>query len=152
MNDAVVLDATDWRILEELQRDARITWAELGRRIGMSAPAAAERVRHLEESGAITGYHADVDLGTLGYPIVAFVRMDTDARNVTRLAEVVVGIPEVLELNQVTGGEGFILKVAASSVEHLGAVLARLLPLGRTTTSVVLATPLGRRVIEHREA
>lgn len=149
MIDTLALDATDWRILEELQSDARISWAELGRRVGMSAPSTAERVRRLEEAGAITGYHAAVDLGVLGYTIVAFVRMDSaGARNVRRLEDVVAGVPEVLEFHQVTGGEGYVIKVAARSVEHLGAVLAHLFPLGHTTTSVVLATPLARRVIE----
>ncbi len=75
MNYNTQIDSTDWKILEELQEDARLTYSELGRRVQLSQPAVSERVRRLEEAGIIEGYHATVNRELLGRPITAFMRM-----------------------------------------------------------------------------
>ena len=69
------LDRIAWKIIEELQQDARISWAELGRRVGLTTPAVAERVHRLEKLGVIRGFHADISLERLGMPIMIFVRL-----------------------------------------------------------------------------
>ncbi len=69
------LDAIAWKILEALQQNARLSFAELGRKIGLSTPAVAERVHRLEEAGVITGYHASLDTAKLGVPIRVLVRL-----------------------------------------------------------------------------
>jgi Lrp/AsnC family leucine-responsive transcriptional regulator len=73
--DHVVIDKINFRIIEELQADGRLSMAELGRRVNLSPPAVAERVQRLEETGVITGYHAVIDPKAIGYPLAAVVRV-----------------------------------------------------------------------------
>ena len=142
------LDAVDWRLVELLQEDARLSYAELGRRVSLSPPAVAERVRRLEEEGVVTGYHAEVDVARLGFPMQAVIRIIASARMSDQVARQVQEIPEVLECQQVTGHDSFFLRVAIRSVQHLEEILHRLAPHdGDTITSVVLRTPVRHRVV-----
>ncbi|MBI4892457.1 MAG: Lrp/AsnC family transcriptional regulator, partial [Acidobacteria bacterium] len=116
-----LLDRLSTRILAHLQRDARLSFAELGRRVGLSTPAVAERVRRLEESGVIRSYEARLNPQALGLHVTAFVRIrlsgsESLARRLTKLAS---ELSEVLECHRCTGDESFILKVRAESVSHL---------------------------------
>ncbi len=115
-----MLDATGWRLLQELQEDARLSFAELGRRVGLSTPAVAERVRNLEAAGLVRGYRAEIDLAKLGLPILAFVRMSVVGDVLGRITAVAQELPEVLECHRGTGDDSFVMKVAVASVEHLG--------------------------------
>lgn len=134
------------RILKELQADGRLSFAELGRRAGLSTPAAAERVRRLEEAGVIEGYEARINPRALGLDVTAFVRVrvtgaETLARRLTKLAS---ESPEVLECHRCTGDESFILKVRVESVRHLERLIDRLTPFGMTSTALVLSSPVER--------
>lgn len=145
------LDATDWKLLRELQHDGRASLAELGRRVGLSAPAVSERMRRLEDAGVITGYRAQVNLGRLGLPVVALVRLTTSpSRRVEEVLEVLDAMPEVHECHRVTGNECFILKVALADMAHLEGVIDRLRPCGQTITSIVLSTPVPFRMVGRR--
>ncbi len=141
------LDDTDRRILAELQENGRITFTELGKRVALTAPAAAERVRRLEESGVIAAFRAHVDPAAIGYPITAFVRWTAGGPDPGRLGEVAGGIPEIVECHRITGETSYILKVVARSVQHLESVLDRLIPHGSTITSVVLSSPIVHRAL-----
>lgn len=141
------MDDIDLELLSALQEDARATYAELGRKVGLSAPAVAERVRRLEASGVISGYHAQVDLKKAGYGIVAFVRLTSAPDLAPQLERLARDTPEVLEFHRVTGTEGFVLKVAVTSIEHLEKIVVRFLPYGNTTTSIVLSSPVTWRKI-----
>ena len=143
-----MIDTIDWKILKELQLDARISYAELGRRIGLTTPAAIERVRKLEDARIITGYRAEIDTAKVGLPITAFIRMSISGVDYSRIIEVAENAAEVLECHRGTGGDSFILKVAVSDVEHLQNLIDRLVPFGITTTSIVLSSPVKSRVIE----
>ena len=147
-----LLDETGWQLLAALQEHARLSYNELGQRVGLTAPAVSERVRKLEEAGVITGYHAEINRALVGLPVTAIIRMglhdsQSSARATARIRE----IPEVLECARVTGGDTLILKVAASSIEHLERLIDRLLAYGPLTTSMVLSTPIQKRVVT-REA
>jgi Lrp/AsnC family leucine-responsive transcriptional regulator len=142
------MDGIDWKILRELQTDARISYAELGRRVGLTTPAVIERVRKLEDAGIITGYRAEIDAAKVGLPITAFIRMSITGVDYSRIIEVAENATEVLECHRGTGGDSFIMKVAVSSVEHLQNLIDRLTPYGITTTSIVLSSPVKSRVIE----
>jgi Lrp/AsnC family leucine-responsive transcriptional regulator len=137
-----ILDRTGCRVLSVLTEEARISSHELGRRVSLSAPAAAERVRRLEQAGVITGYRAEVDHRRLGYPVLAFVNLQT---NNPRAADLARSIPEVLECHRITGRDSFILKVVARSVDDLESLLDRLMPYGAPTTSLVLSSPVPPR-------
>ncbi|BDP44499.1 AsnC family transcriptional regulator (plasmid) [Deinococcus aetherius] len=143
-----LLDEVGWHILDELQADARLSMAELGRRVGLSAPAAAERVRKLEDAGVISGYRAQVNLGRAGRPLLAFVRISAYGDVKVKVAEVVNKTPEVLEAHRGTGSDCFILKVAVRDIPHLEQVTDRFTMFGQLTTSIVLSSPLEGRVAE----
>jgi Lrp/AsnC family leucine-responsive transcriptional regulator len=143
------LDRISWKIIEELQQDARLSWAELGRRVGLTTPAVAERVYRLQELGVIRGFHADISLERLGLPILIFVRLSIGGPESTvRAFQLQVAKwMEVLECHRVTGSDSFILKARVVSVEHLERFLDRLGHYGTTSTSTVLSTPVQQRVI-----
>ena len=140
-------DDISWQILEALQEDARIPYSELGRRIGMSPPAIAERVRRLEEDGIITGYRAEVNLERVGFPILAYIRLQAgeDCQNTGQT--IVRNIPEVLECYRVTGTDDYIMKAATHSVSALESLIDRVASYGSCITSLVLSTPLKSRII-----
>jgi len=143
-------DAKDWQLLEALQQDARIGYAELGRKVRLSAPAVAERVKRLEEAGVITGYRAMVEPKRMGFGIEAMVRLRCDGGTCARIGKVVADVPEVLDCRRLAGEDSALLRVVAMSIEHLQAVLDRLLrihPSISTTTLIVLQTPHANRSI-----
>jgi Lrp/AsnC family leucine-responsive transcriptional regulator len=106
---ARLLDDIGWRILHELQTNARISFAELGRRVGLSTPAVTERVRSMEDAGVIAGYRAEIALAKIGWPINAFIRMSIVGDVFTRITAAVKGMPEVLECHRGTGADSFII-------------------------------------------
>ncbi|MER5678733.1 Lrp/AsnC family transcriptional regulator [Streptomyces sp. NPDC024062] len=140
-------DATDWRILDVLQRDGRATFAELARAVSMSPSAVTERVRRLEEVGVISGYTAVVDPERLGMPILALVRLRYPNGNYKPFHVLTASTPEILEAHHVTGDDCFVLKVTARSMRHLEEVTGRIGTLGSVTTSIVYSSPLPRRAI-----
>jgi Lrp/AsnC family leucine-responsive transcriptional regulator len=143
----MAIDDIDRKVLLELQKDARVSFAELGRRVGLTTPAVIERVRKLEDSGVITGYRAEIDTAKVGLPIIAFVRMSITGVDYSHIIEVAEQSNEILECHRGTGGDSFIMKVAVSSVEHLQQIIDKLTPYGITTTAIVLSSPVKRRVI-----
>lgn len=142
-----LLDEIGWRILDELQADARLSFAELGRRVHLSTPAVAERVRKMEEAGIITGYHARINPAAVGLEIQAVIRVKANRLSYERVLSSIVDIPEVVECRHVTGADDLILTVLVESVGHLEAVLDRLRPAGDHVTSIVLSTPVAARSI-----
>lgn len=139
------LDTTDLRILTELQRNARITLAELGRRVALSAPAVAERVQRLEDTGAIIGYHAAVDPRVLGFPISVLVRVRPALRELSRIPKIAEEIPEIVECHRMTGDDCFFFVAHLRTVDDLEPILDRFTPYGRTTTSILQSSPVSRR-------
>lgn len=139
------LDDTDWAIIEQLQADARLTLSELGRRINLGSSATAERVRALEARGVITGYHATVDLGRLGYPVLAVVRLKYPGNRHQPLHHLLAERREILECLRTTGDDCYTLKLAATSMEHLETLIDELTAFGSTTTSVVYRQTLPYR-------
>ncbi len=142
-----LLDAPGWELLRALQEDARLSFSELGRRVGLSPPAVAERVRRLEEAGIITGYHAQVNTEKIGFALMAYIRMSSACEHWGRLSALTRELPEVLECHRISGEDCFLLRVVVSSVPHLEALINQLAPYGRTITSIVLSSLVRRRII-----
>jgi Lrp/AsnC family leucine-responsive transcriptional regulator len=136
------MDAMDWALLHELQDDARLSYSELSRRVHLSPPAVAERVRRLEETGVITGYHAHVDLAKTGRAVLALIRMSCYGPTCVLRDDKVPTWPEVLEISRVTGDTCCVLKVAASSIDAFEEVIDRLGAHGTPSSTMVLSTPL----------
>ena len=129
-------DGHDTRILAELQADARLTMAELGRRVHLSQPAVSERVRKLEAAGVISGYRATVDLGKLGYGIRAIMRV---ARcDYARIVKLIQSTPECINAYNVTGEDSWVLEIAVIDVSHLDVVVTKFCLLTETATSIIL--------------
>jgi Lrp/AsnC family leucine-responsive transcriptional regulator len=139
------IDSVNIRVLEELQRDPRLTMSELGRRVGMSSPAITERVRRLEEAGVIRGYRLDLNPAALGLPIAAYIRIRPNSGQLPKIAELAQQIAEVVECYRVTGEDCFILKVYLPAIDQLDRILDSFLLYGSTTTTIIQSTPVPLR-------
>ncbi|MFF2039145.1 Lrp/AsnC family transcriptional regulator [Kitasatospora sp. NPDC058170] len=139
------LDPTDWAILDELQRDGRIAFTELARRVNLSASATTERVRRLEATGVITGYRAEVDPERTGYGLLAVVRLKYPGTRHEPLRRLLGERTEILECVRTTGDDCYVLKVAATSMGHLEELVDALAQFGSTTTNLVLSRTLPLR-------
>jgi Lrp/AsnC family leucine-responsive transcriptional regulator len=139
------IDPVNIRVLEELQRDPRLTMSELGRRVGMSSPAVTERVRRMEEAGVIRGYSLDLNPVALGLPIAAYIRISPNPGQLPRVAELARQIPEVVECHRITGEDCFILKVYIPAIDQLDRLLDSFLLYGSTTTSIIQSSPVPLR-------
>ncbi len=142
-----LLDGTNWRILEELQDNARISFAELGRRVGLSVPGVTERVHKLEDAGVLTGYHAAVDLKRLGLATRAVVSVRVGGAFDAQVVVLAREIPEVVRCYRVTGSDCYFLELAVATMERLEQVLDRFHRCGQTTTSIVVSASMDRRSI-----
>ena len=143
--EANLLDEINLRLLKELRMDGRIGMAELGRRVGMSAPAVAERVQRLERAKVITGYRAEIDPSALGFPVSAVVRIRPSPGQLQRIPEIARETAEVGECYRITGDDCYLLRLHLRSIDELEDVLDRFTPHGQTTTSIIHSMPVPRR-------
>ena len=142
-----VLDESNRRILEELQADARLTMAELGRRVNLSAPAVAERVQRLERAGVIAGYRALVEPKAVGYPIAVLVRIRPTPGQLQKIPELARETPEVVECSRITGEDCFFMKLHLREMDDLEPILDRFIVYGQTTTSIIHSSPVPPRSV-----
>jgi Lrp/AsnC family transcriptional regulator, leucine-responsive regulatory protein len=145
-----LLDDVGWQLLHLLQEYARLSFKELGQRVGLSSSSVAERIHRMEEAGILLGYHAEINLEKVGLSVMAFIRMSTPGQNSARIAMLLRDMPEILECYRLSGNEAFIMKVCVSSVKHLEILIDQLSQYGQPTTSLVLSIPLTRRILEKR--
>lgn len=138
-------DEKDWVLLEEVQRNARVSFAELGRKADLSAPAAAERLRRLEDAGVVRGYHADVAPDRLGLGMTVLIEMRVPRAHYERFQRAMARLPWILECHHVSGGAAFVLKAAVPDVTGLELLVGHLSQFGETATSLVMSTVVGRR-------
>lgn len=141
------LDAMDWALLAELQADARLSYSELSRRVHLSAPAVAERVRRLEESGVISGYHAHVDPARAGRAVRALIRMSCYGARCVLRDEQALAWPEIVEVHRVTGDTCCLLLVAVTSMTAFEDLIDRLAHYGRPSSTMVLSSPVPWRPV-----
>lgn len=140
-------DPRNVEILRLLSAEPRLSASELARRVGLSAPAARERLARLEEAKVIAGYRLLIDPAALGYPIAAFIRVRPSPGQLAKIAELARATPEVVECHRVTGEDCFVLKAYLPALDDLDEVLDRFLAFGQTTTSLVQSTPVPPRAL-----
>jgi Lrp/AsnC family leucine-responsive transcriptional regulator len=141
-------DDVNLRLLAELQADARLSLAELGRRIGLSPPAVADRLARLERDGYILGYRAQLNPRALGLALTAVIRVRSSPGQLQRVTEVARDTPEVVDCRRITGEDCFVATAHVRSVEHLEEVIDRFAAHGQTTTSIVQSAPVADRGID----
>jgi Lrp/AsnC family leucine-responsive transcriptional regulator len=139
------LDTTDINLLQELEIDARLSLAELGRRVGLSPPAVADRLERLEEAGVIRAYRAEIDPRALGYELAVVLRIRPAPRELKKVAELAQRTPEVVECHRITGDDCYLMKAHVRDVVHMEEVIDRFAIYGQTTTSIVQSSPVPRR-------
>ncbi|WP_311032270.1 Lrp/AsnC family transcriptional regulator [Mesorhizobium koreense] len=140
------LDRIDAKLLAALVEDARISVAELARRVRLSPPSVSERLRRLEEAGVIEGYTVRVNPAALGLPIAAWLRVRPVPGEMKRVAGILQGLPEIVECDRVTGEDCFIARVHVKSMSHLEEVIDAVIPYAMTNTSIVQSSPVAKRL------
>ena len=133
------LDETDRKMITILQRNARISYADLGRQVNLTPPAVASRIHRLEEVGVIIAYHAQINPAAFGNTITLFIRMRVPHHREQQFSHFLRHRAEVLEGYVISGEESFLLKVAVASTHHLNELLVQLIQHGQPTTSLVIA-------------
>ena len=141
----MAIDALDSKVLAQLMRQARMTWAELASQLGLSAPATADRVRKLEERGVIQGYLTQVDPKSLGYDLTAFIAVTLDhPRDRDGFLTQVHALPEIQECHHVTGDDDYLLKVRCQGTQGLERLitdgLKQVTGVAKTRTTIALST------------
>lgn len=150
VDSPVEIDGLDWAILGQLQRNGRVPFAELGRRVGLGASSTAEHVRRMEDAGVIRGYRADLDLERLGYPLLAFIRVHMARADEGPFRRTIEERREIVGCYHVTGEDCYVVRVVARSVLHLEEIARDLARHGSTTTSLVFSTLVEGRPFERR--
>jgi len=141
-------DAIDAAILRELAADARIPRAELSRRVGLSAPSVADRVRRLEDVGIITGYGARIDPARLGYGLTILIRARPLPGEMHNMIEAIRETPQIVACERVSGDDCFVARAHVRDVAEMEAVIDRIVPFGATNSSVVQSSPIEERLVE----
>nr|NJM01706.1 Lrp/AsnC family transcriptional regulator [Desulfobacula sp.] len=139
------VDTLGMDILRELQMNARSGFSEIGRRVGLSSPAVAERVYKMEEAGIIRGYHADIHPGLLGRDITAFITLTTRPESYPKIYAFAEKQMEILECHHISGNESLIFKVASGSIPQLNTLVEKLGRFGETKTSIVFSSPVQKK-------
>ena len=141
-----VLDEIDQSLIALLADNARLSTAELARSVGLSAPSVAERLRRLEEDGVVKAYTVELDPKALGYTLTAIVRIRPLPGQLHTVERLLVESPEVVECDKVTGEDCFVARYLLRSIEELDPILERIAQRAQTSTSIVKASPVKRRL------
>lgn len=140
------VDNTDRTIIAALAKNARMTFRDLAARIGLSSPSVTERIRKLEDSGAIAGYTIAIDPEAFGLGIAAYMRLSAIPGEVARVTQLLVDAPEIVEADRVTGSDAFVAKLHVANVQQLEALIDRFAPHASTDTAIVQSSPVARRL------
>src|SRR6266516_654604 len=142
------LDATDWAIIGEIQRDARLSFNQIAKRVNLSAPSVAARIRRLEEAGVIEGYHAQISPAAAGWPVAAFVQLHCHPGPCLLKTSAAENFPEIVEIHRLSGSSCTMVKVRTASMAHLSSLLERIGEHADANSHIVLETPLEHRTLQ----
>ena len=142
------VDTIGMNILRELQINARSSFSKIGRKVGLSSPAVAERVYKMEGAGIINGYHADINPGAFGLDIMAFITLTTQPEKYEKIYAFAEKQKEIVECHHISGNESLMLKVVSGSISQLNGMVEKLGKFGETKTSIVLSSPIRKKIME----
>lgn len=142
------LDATDWAIIAQIQRDARLSFNQIAKRVNLSAPSVAVRVRRLEEAGVIEGYHARINPAAVGLELTAFLQLQCRPGRCLLQTSGADRFPEIVEIHRLSGASCSMVKVRVASMAHLSALLERIGEHADTNAHIVVETPLEHRTLQ----
>lgn len=146
------LDKLNWEILDLLQRNARASNAEIGRKVGLSSPAVAERIKKMEDLGVINGYRTDVNYTAGGYQLRAIITVRAFMGKLKPFLDKVSGFKEVLNCYRITGNENIIMEVVFHDQKHLEGFIDTLITYGETRTHIVLSDVISNNPIPRKMA
>ena len=141
------MDVTDYRIIEILQEDGRISMKDLGKIVGLTSPAVSERVKRLEESGVIEGYTAIVDPDYPGRVIKVCIHISLPSDKYESFLDTARNDSRIVECHHITGDDCSLLKVIVKDMYELESVIDSIKTIGSTKTSVILSTPIQSKSI-----
>ena len=142
------IDEIGMKIIQELLMNARSTYSEIGKRVGLSSPAVAERIYKMEASGIINGYHANINPNIFGHNIMAFITLTTHTEKYQKIYSFAENHKEIIECHHVSGNASFIMKVVSGSISHLESMVEKLSRFGETKSSIVLSSPIQKAMME----
>lgn len=140
------IDSLNWKILKCLQQNARMSNAEIGRRVGVSSPAVSERIKKLEDAEIIQGYTTFVSPFKAGYQLKALITLRAFMGMLKPFLEKVKTYDEVVNCYRITGNENFVMEVVLKNQKHLEIFIDQLISYGETKTQIVLS-----HVVKHSE-
>lgn len=136
------IDAVNWEILKHLQLNARITMTELGKVVGLTAPAVAERIKKMEDLGIVRGYYTQLSYIKTGYQLKAIITLKVFMGRLKPFLDVVPGFKEVINCYRITGNENIIMEVVLKNQKHLETFIDQLISYGETKTHIVLSNKI----------
>lgn len=144
------IDSLNWQILESLQKNARLSFAEIGRNVGLTSPAVAERVKKMEDSGIIKGYKAQVSYHKTGHQLKAVITLRAFMGRLKPFLEKVKEFKEVINCYRITGNENIIMEVVLYDQSHLEEFIDKLITYGETKTHIILSNVVEQGPIKRR--
>lgn len=144
------IDKLNWEILDLLQRNARMSNAEIGRKVGLSSPAVAERIKKMEDLGVIKGYGTDVSYTAGGYQLRAIITVRAFMGKLKPFLDKVTNFKEVINCYRITGNENIIMEVVFHDQKHLEGFIDTLITYGETRTHIVLSDVISNNPIPRR--
>lgn len=145
-NEIYNIDATDAKLLEALNADARVSVAELARLVGLSAPSVSERLKRLEEAEVIEGYGVKINPKALGLALSAWLRIRPIPGQLEKVTQILRGLPAIVECDRVTGDDCFIARADVASMADLERLIDDIIPYAMTNTSIIQSSPIKRRM------
>ncbi|GAA3515434.1 Lrp/AsnC family transcriptional regulator [Aquimarina addita] len=144
------MDNTDWKILNYLQENARVSNAELGRKVGLSSPAVTERIKKMEDYGIIEGYMTKVSFAKTGYQLKAMITLRAFMGRLKPFLSKVSQFKEILNCYRITGNENIIMEVVVQDQSHLQIFIDKLITYGETKTHIILSNVIENNPIVKR--
>lgn len=133
------LDELDFKIIEELKKDSRLSMRELGRKINLSAPSVTERVRRLEAFGVIKQYTLDIDYQKIGLPVSCIIEATVKNGEYERFKAYIERLPNIEFCYRIAGAACYMLKINAENLEEVEAFINRTSPYAQTVTHVIFS-------------